>query len=144
MSGGGLKKNPLQPKASTEMEQEIAKRRAIRAKTGKDDILAADPMPGYRSYWATDSMENRHGNVEYLQSRGWTCRKTSDGSPVTARGGQGRTLYLMDIPEELYMEDFMSTQRELDEADELRRVPRSANQYAPGGSIKKNEGLISD
>ena len=98
-------------------QAETAQARPARTPLGTRNILTVSSRPGYHRCWVGDSTSQRPSMEDYVAA-GYTYVEESlsvgdnaanAGSTVLSRvtrpGGQGVTLYLMEIKEEYYLED---------------------------------------
>jgi hypothetical protein len=92
-----------------------AEKRRTRVKVGTvKRKLYAPPREGFQRRFVNDLP----GRVEDLKERGWDI-VMKDGRPWTVSASQSEKLiaYLMEIPDEFYIEDDVSKQEKLDETD---------------------------
>jgi hypothetical protein len=80
--------------------------------------LELTPRPGFRRHWFND----RPGRIERAELAGYTHVKDASGKPITRPvgvrdGGGALYSYAMEIPQELYDEDFLRAQARVDEID---------------------------
>jgi hypothetical protein len=89
----------------------------------RDDRLAMYLEAGYE--FVPDTVKESHGDKTVDSSSGLDSRKKKPG-------GKGKTLYLMRLPRELYNEDQLAKQREIDLMERAMASPGSGSTVEDG------------
>jgi len=103
------------PPAPVDADDPYAEKRRTRVKVGTvKRKLYAPQREGFQRRFVNDLP----GRVEDMKERGWDI-VMKDGRPWTVSASQSEKLiaYLMEIPDEFYIEDDVSKQEKLDETD---------------------------
>ena len=117
------------------LSREETPRRRKRSETGLALRLAAEKRKGDQRRWAVDEP----GRISQLnESNDWEFVLDDNGqkiSRVTGRDGQGNAQhsYLMEIPEEYYLEDKKERQKRIIDPTKMKESQIGENEYIPGG-----------
>lgn len=131
----------------TEREKILAEKRKNRASVGdgRDILSVRDKEEGYVYRWVNDT----DGRVVNLRARGWEMvdhdvevgeskvdTHSNIGGVVSKGVGKGTTAFLMRIEKELYDEDQLTKQRELDERDKAMKAELNSGNDGRYGKVQ--------
>jgi hypothetical protein len=102
--------------------------------------LQLPPRPGFHRHWFND----KPGRIERAELAGYTQVRDASGKPISRPvgvrdGGGALHAYVMEIPQELYDEDFLRAQARVDEIDASIKQGKLAtkegdSRYVPSNS----------
>jgi len=137
------------PTGRKSREERLAEKRKKRKNLQLRQVLDARIPPGFVGYWELDNEKMGGSRLQKRLARGWEFvydknpsettgdvgRGSQMGSAVTRPAGNGGTLYLMVIEQELYDEDMRAYNAKLDETEkELEEGPKLAREAGITGA----------